>query len=169
MKDLKLIVICALLAACQPAANDVVSDFTGNETTYDLQSGSSHGVTGTIVFKERKDGQITSNIQLKGTNGTQQHPVHLHLGNLSTPDADIALLLTPVDASTGRSTTLISQLADESTLTYAQLANLEASVKIHLGDVGADRDVILAAGDIGMSFTKANPSGRTGIATCKSE
>jgi len=169
MKDLRLIVMCGLFAACQPAANDVVSDFTGNETTYDLQSGSTHGVTGTIVFKERKDGQITSNIKLNGTSGTQQHPVHLHLGNLSTPDADIALLLTPVNAATGTSTTLISRLADESILTYAQLKNFEASVKIHLGDVGADRDVILAAGDIGLSFTKANPGGRTGIATCKSE
>lgn len=169
MKQLRFVLVIAVLLACQPTANDAVSDFTGNETTYALQSGSAHGVTGTIVFKERRDGKITANIQLTGTGGSAQHPVHLHLGNLGTPDADIALLLTPVNAATGKSSTLISQLADESTLTYGGLAELEAAVKIHLGDVGTDRNVILAAGDIGKSFTKANPNSRVGIATCKSE
>lgn len=169
MKDLRLLLVCGLLLACEPAENEVVSEFTGNETTYSLQSGSAHNVNGTIVFKERRDGQITATVQLSGTNGSQKHPVHLHLGNLSTPDADIALLLMPVEASTGTSTTKFSMLADESTITYAQLIEMEAAVKIHLGDVGPDRDVILSAGDIGLSFTKANPNGRTGIANCKSD
>lgn len=169
MKELRFLLICGIFAACQPSENEVVSEFTGNETTYDLQSGSTHGVLGTIVFKERRDGQVTANIQLTGTGGKATHPVHLHLGNLSTPDAEIALLLTPVSASTGKSSTVISRLADESILTYPRLKDLEASIKIHLGDVGDDRTVILAAGNIGLSFTKANPSGRTGIATCKSE
>jgi len=169
MKELRFLLICCVFAACQPEENDIVSEFTGNETTYDLQSGSTHGVTGTIVFKERRDGQITAQVQLRGTGGTAAHPVHLHLGNLSTPDAEIALLLTPVNASTGRSATLIYRLADESILTYSKLKDLEAAVKIHLGDVGDDRNVILAAGNVGLSFKKANPSGRVGIAACKSE
>ncbi len=170
MKRLWVILGCFLfLAGCQSNDSALDSAFTGNEATYDLQSGSIHGIKGTIVFKERKDGAISSIIQLLGTSGNGKHPVHLHVGDLSTPDADIALLLNPVLASTGRSETIITMLADETTLTYAQLTDFAASIKIHLGDVGADRDVILAAGNIGLSFTKANPNGRTGIATCKSE
>lgn len=169
MKGLSIWFVVLLLAACQSSAPDAESVFTGNETTYDLQSGSAHGVTGTIIFKERRDGKVTASVQLTGTSGTQKHPVHLHLGNLSTPDADIALLLNPVDASTGRSETTFNMLSDESVVTYSALRSLEASVKIHLGEVGDDRNVILAAGNIGASFTKANPTGRTGIATCKSE
>ena len=169
MRELRFLTLGLFLLACQPAANDVISDFTGNETTYDLQSGSTHGTTGTIIFKERRDGQISALVNLNGTNGSQRHPVHLHLGNITTPDADVALLLNPVEASTGRSETIFSMLADETAITYAQLKNLDACIKIHLGDVGPDRDVILAGGNIGASFTKANPGGRSGIATCKSE
>lgn len=170
MKRLWVIVGFVLfLAGCQTNDSALESAFTGNQATYDLQSGSIHGVKGTIVFKERKDGAMTSIVQLQGTSGTGKHPVHLHVGDLSTPDADIALLLNPVEAATGRSETIITMLADETTLTYSQLAGFAASVKIHLGDVGTDRAVILAAGNIGCSFTKANPNGRTGIAVCKSE
>jgi hypothetical protein len=169
MKGFGFLILVATVLSCQSPSNEVVSDFTGNETTYDLQSGSEHAVTGTISFKERRDGKITAFVQLSGTSGTARFPVHLHLGDLSTPDADIALLLNPVDAATGRSQTTFSMLSDETTLTYDQLTNLEASVKIHLGETGEERNVILAAGNIGASFTKAKPTGRTGIATCKSE
>lgn len=169
MKALGFLFVIGLLAACQSSAPEAESVFTGNEATYDLQSGSPHGVTGTIVFKERRDGKVTASVQLLGTDGTQMHPVHLHLGNLATADADVALLLNPVNAADGKSVTTFSMFADESQFTYEKLCDLEASIKIHLGDVGDDRNVILAAGDIGLSFTKANPGGRTGIATCKSE
>lgn len=101
---------CVLfLAGCQ--SNDSAIDlvFTGNQTTYDLQAGTIHG----LKWNDR------------------------------------------------------IQRAER--LKYAQLANCAASIKIHFGDVGADRNVILAAGNVGSSFTKANPTGRTGIAACKSE
>ena len=162
-----LLMLMVLLAACQQS--DVVSNFTGNEATYDLQAGSAYKVSGTITFKERKDGKITAIVQLSGTDGNAKHPVHLHLGNISSPGADVAMLLNSVAGSTGRSETTFSKLADESTVTYKQLIDLSACVKIHLGDTGASRDVILAAGDIGMSFTKATKTGRTGVAVCKSE
>jgi hypothetical protein len=163
-----LIILIALFAACQQS--DVVSDFTGNEATYDLQAGSAYNVSGTITFKERKAGKITAIVQLTGTDGNAKHPVHLHLGDISSPGADVALLLNSVEGSTGRSETTFSKLADESAITYKQLTDLSACVKIHLGDTGASRDVILAAGDVGMSFTKAAKTGRTGgVAVCKSE
>jgi len=93
----------------------------------------------------------------------------MHLGAIDAPDADIALLLNPVNAAIGKSETIFSMLADESSISYKQLDCLEASIKIHLGDVGDDRNVILAGGNIGLSFKKANPGGRMGIAVCKSE
>jgi hypothetical protein len=48
------------------------------------------------------------------------------------------------------------------------LANLEACIKIHLSDVGPEKDIVLAAGNIGASATKSNAGGRFGIATCQS-
>jgi|SRR5436190_13292362 len=166
MRKLAVLVIAVvLLAACQKT--EIVSQFTGNETTYDLQQGSQFAVSGTVIFKERKDGMIVAVVSLSGTQGDIQHPVHLHLGTISTVGADIALLLNPVNAMTGKSETVFNRLADESSINYQQLVRLPACVKIHLGDTGTDRDVVLAAGNIGASL--GNVGGRVGISVCKSE
>jgi hypothetical protein len=167
MKRLMYLLVGVGLIACQE--NEAVSEFTGNETTYNLQSASQYPVSGIITFKERKDGTTTALVDLKGTDGDAKLPVHLHLGNLATPDADIAVLLSPVTATTGKSETLVSGLTDETTITYKQLLDLEACIKIHLGESGPDRDVILAGGNIGKSSKQESVNGRIGIAVCKSE
>ena len=77
--------------------------------------------------------------------------------------------MTPVAGKTGKSQTIFTKLSDESSIDYQRLIQLQACVKIHLGDVGADRDVVLAAGNIGSAVTKPIPGGRTGVAVCKSE
>lgn len=156
-----------VLAACQDT--ETVSDFTGNEITYSLQPGSTYPVSGTVVIKEKKNGYAEVMISLTGTDGQSKLPVHLHLGDIAAPDADVAALLSPVDAATGKSTTELHHLANESAITYSQLLTLEACIKIHLSDTGAGRDIILAAGNIGESFTKANQSGRQTVGLCKSE
>jgi hypothetical protein len=167
MKKLGGALILAVLAlGCQK--NEAVSEFTGNETTYSLQQGSQFDVAGTIIFKERKDGKISASIALTGTNGDAKYPVHLHLGDISTPGADVALLMNPVAGKTGKSETVFNQLADESSIDYNRLKSMQACIKIHLGDTGADRDVILAAGNIG-SAVSSNSGGRLGVSVCKSE
>ena len=168
MKNLCGCMLIAILAvACQKS--EVVSEFTGNETTYDLQPGAQFTINGTITFKERKDGKIDASIQLNGTDGNGKFPVHLHLGEISKPGADIALLMNPVGGKTGYSETVFNKLSDESSITYQQLTQLQACIKIHLGDVGADRDVILAAGNIGSAAANPLSGGRLGVAPCKSE
>jgi hypothetical protein len=166
MKPAVLMVAVILVAGCQK--NEVVSEFTGNETTYALQQSSQFAVNGTVTFREKKDGKIAATIVLTGTQGDIQHPVHLHLGDITTVGADIALLLNPVNAMTGKSETIFSKLADESSIDYQRLVQLQACVKIHLGDTGADRDVVLAAGNIGTAVAH-NVGGRLGVSVCKSE
>jgi hypothetical protein len=168
MKKLGILTIAAILVAgCQKS--EVISDYTGNEATYALQPASQFAVSGTIIFKERKDGKIYAAIQLSGTDGDAKLPVHLHLGDIAKPGADIALLMTPVFGQNGKSETVFNQLSDESFIDYKRLVQLPACIKIHLGDTGAARDVILAAGNIGSSVTQPLSNGRTGVAVCKSE
>ena len=128
-----------------------MSDFTGNEATYALQQGSQFTVSGSVTFKERKDGKINAVIQLTGTEGNIKLPVHLHLGDISIQGADVALLMNPVSGATGRSETTFDMLSDESAIDYKRLTQLPACIKIHLGDTGADRDVVLAAGNKAIS------------------
>lgn len=154
-----------VLVACEENEG-TKNAFTGNEVVYTLEAGSTYAITGTLTIKEKVDGKPFILAELSGTEGDLQHPVHLHLGNVSLPDADIAALLTPVAGSTGKSETTLSTLADESAVTYAQLLSLEACVKIHLVESGPGRDVILAAANIGTSNQSAS-NGRIGIAVCQ--
>ena len=172
MKKLSLGLLIALgttilFVSCQQS--EVVSEFTGNEVTYALQQGSQLAVSGTVVFKERKDGKISATIALTGTDGDASFPVHLHLGDISTQKADIALLMNPIPGKTGKSETIFNKLSDESAIDYQQLTQMNACIKIHLGDTGPDRDIILVAGNIGAATTQTPAGGRLGIAVCKSE
>ncbi|MEQ9412293.1 MAG: hypothetical protein RIF39_00610, partial [Cyclobacteriaceae bacterium] len=74
----------------------------------------------------------------------------------------------PVLGSTGRSETNFVQLANETKLNYTELLGLEASIKVHLSDVGPERDIVLAGGNIGSIASKGF-NGRVGIGLCKSE
>lgn len=165
MKKVIAGIVLMLFFGCQD--NDgVTTDFTGNETVYALQAGSVYPINGTATFREKKDGSAVVIINLSGTEGNLQHPVHVHLGNISSPDAAVAVFLNPVTGSTGKSETAVTMLADESSVTYSQLIALGACIKIHLADSGPDRDIILAGGNIGSSVNARN-SGE--IAVCKSE
>ncbi|MBN8577665.1 MAG: hypothetical protein J0L66_12040 [Cytophagales bacterium] len=168
MKRVMWIVWMGLITlACQESEN--TSDFTGNEMTYALRPGSEYEISGTVVFKERRDGTTTIVVNLTGTDGSDRLPVHVHLGDVSQADVEVAVLLNPVDARTGKSETWLTRLANETEVTYAGLLQLEACIKIHLADTGPGRDVVLAAGNIGESFNKSIASGRTAIGVCKSE
>lgn len=168
MKNLSfLLVFSVLLISCQENVN--TNDFTGNETTYDLQSASQYNISGIVTLKEKRDGTTEVVVKLAGTSGESKLPVHLHLGDISTPGADVAALLSPVNAKTGTSETILKQLADETPVSYSDLIKLNACVKIHLSDVGPERDIVLAGGNIGASMAKSIENGRTGFVPCKSE
>lgn len=155
------------LLGCQENGQ-VISEFTGNEVVYSLQSGSVYAISGTITFKERKDGSTQVFVDLTGTEGNIQHPVHLHLGDITQPDAAVAALLSPVLGSSGKSESHLKQLSNEQPITFNDLISLNACIKIHLSDTGPESDIILAAGNIGSAFQTAT-NGRVGIGVCKSE
>lgn len=158
--------IVLALFSCEESQS--VSDLTGNEATYALQQTSDFNVSGTVTFKEKRDGSALILVDLQGTDGDVELPVHLHLGDISEPDAEVAALLNPVLGSTGRSETNFVQLANETKLNYTDLIALEASIKVHLSDVGPERDIVLAGGNIGAIASKGF-NGRVGIGVCKSE
>ena len=157
----------ALFAACQENEN-VSRDTTGNEVVYPLQKASDYNISGTVSIKEKCDGSSIVLVSLRGTEGDIEHPVHLHLGNISESGSDVAALLNPVIGSTGKSETLLEHLSDETNITYRQLIDLNANIKVHLAASGPDRDIILAAGNIGAASPDVE-GGRAGVGVCKSE
>ena len=107
-------------------------------------------------------------MRLTGTSGDLVHPVHLHLGNISVDNAELAATLNPVLGKKGLSETNLKMLADESPVTYDQLKQMDACIKIHLAEAGPDQDIILAGGNIGSAAGSLS-GGRIKIAICKSE
>ena len=167
MRIVIVVFVLIFFVGCQE--NEAIKDdFTGNEVVYSLQSGSTYPISGTATFKEKKDGNTSIVIELTGTEGNIEHPVHLHLGEISAPGTEVAALLNPVLGSTGKSETPFTMLADETTLKYSQLLEMNACIKIHLAASGPDRDIILAGGNIG-SADGARMAGGTEIGICKSE
>jgi hypothetical protein len=169
MKKLILgIVIVPWLISCHES-EPIRNEFTGNEIVYALDPGSAYQVSGTVIVKEKIDGTAFLQVVLSGTEDGTEHPAHLHLGNISAPGAEVAALLNPVTGKTGRSETHLRQLADESSISYSELLNLDACVKVHLGSSGPDRDIILAGGNIGKANLTIAPGGRVGFGVCESE
>ncbi|HMQ00521.1 MAG TPA: hypothetical protein PKC24_12125 [Cyclobacteriaceae bacterium] len=156
------------IQSCQENTDNM--QFTGREHTYALLSGSVYQVSGTVTFKEKTDKSTLVIVNLEGTEGTAEHPVHLHMGSIDMADAEIAALLLPVKGQTGLSETLLRELGNGHAITYEELLLVEANIKIHLADVGPERDIILAGGNIGAAFEKEVSKGRRGaIEVCKSE
>lgn len=146
------------------------SNYTGREITYALESGSEYNVSGTAVLKERID--LSTDIVIKLSKTFQedvQFPVHLHLGDISADNADIAASLQPVEAKEGVSETKLTILADESKVTFDDIKQMNACIKIHLSDTGPERDIVLAAGNIGQALSENPAGGRLKIGLCKSE
>lgn len=168
-KWIGFLAVAIAAVSCQDNDSLPVAEFTGNEMVFALDQASDFIVNGTATFKEKVDGSTLVIIALHGTEGEAKLPAHLHLGDIKTPAADIAVLLNPVLATSGISETSVTKLADDTQVAYKELIQLEASIKIHLSDVGPERDIILAGGNVGALATKTVPGGRVGMAICKSE
>ena len=165
-----LVLLAGTIFSCQEKGL-VEDEFTGNEITYQLQQASDYDVQGAVTFKERRDGGTSIEVQLTGTEGKSQFPVHLHFGNIYTPDAEIASNLTPVLGETGHSSTLLQYLGGETKISYQELIQMDAHIKIHLAAYGYDSQVILVAGNVGsngIEISKETLSGRVDIPVCRS-
>jgi hypothetical protein len=164
------ILASALLSACNPAVDESIKkDLTGKRMTYTLAPGSEYDIHGTVVIEEKIDGTPLITVSIEGSEGNIEHPVHLHLGDISTPDATVYANLTPIVGKVGSSVTNLHYVANETAISFKDLLRLNACVKVHLSASGPAKDIVLAGGNIGAAFTKGLIAGRSGFSSCKSE
>ncbi len=156
------------LFGCSDNTSVVEDEFTGNELSYDLYQSSDFPINGSVTFKERKDGTVQVIVDLDGTEGDIFHPVHLHFGDLSTPDAEIAFLLNDLKGEEGTSSTIVTTLSDETEFSFGAIDGFNGSVKVHLASSGPDGDIILASGNIGSNQARVQ-TGRQKVAVCRNE
>ncbi len=122
---------------------------TGNTTSYSLNEVMGSNVSGSAIFYERMNGEALLEISLNGTMQGASHPSHIHMGSVANPGA-IAVMLTPVDGTSGISKTNISTKTDDTSFGYNDALNFEGYINIHLS--ASDLATIVAQGDIGSNM-----------------
>lgn len=175
MKSFKTFLLAFLVlgfSAC--SEDDSSSEFTGNEVRLEMIPGTVQGNTtsGTLVIRERNNGQAQVEISLNNVLTNADHPVHLHLGSLDD-DGDVVLLLERLTEQNGigTSVTVINALEDNTTLNYSSFLNFNGSVKVHFEDSGPLENEVLGAVNIGIntSGNQAYLDGSKSITVCNSD
>jgi hypothetical protein len=131
------------------AAGDVGGNkLTGAETSYEIKELNGSGVSGTVTFLKRTNGNTLVELSLMGTPANGDHPSHIHSGSVAEPGG-IIISLNNVDGNTGKSMTHIEKNNAEEDVTYDDLVEIDGHVKVHLSPDALA--TVVAAGDIGSN------------------
>ncbi|WP_219549236.1 superoxide dismutase family protein [Gramella sp. MT6] len=124
------------------------NELTGESKTYALEERAVDGISGSVVFEERKSGDALATIMLDGTPEGGMHPAHIHM-NTAAEGGDIAFTFNPVNGTTGMSMTDVAMLDDGTNFGYSNVLSYDGYVNVHLS---ADAlGTIVAQGDIGQN------------------
>ncbi|SHM71259.1 CHRD domain-containing protein [Polaribacter sp. KT 15] len=124
------------------------NDLTGNTTMYDLGEKDVAGISGTATFSERVNGEALATLDIMNTPAGGMHPAHIH-ANTAVEGGAILFSFNPVNGDTGMSMTNVSTFDDGSSFVYADIANLDAYINVHLS--ATQLSTIVAQGDIGKN------------------
>jgi hypothetical protein len=126
---------------------------TGESTTYTLEEASDSGISGTVVFKERNNGNTLAIIELTGTVDGESYAAHIHENSVAQT-GDVAVPLANVDGSTGGSETNIRADETADNLSYSAILNYDGHVNVHDPD---DSSILVAQGNIGSNYGDDEP------------
>lgn len=124
------------------------NDLTGESTSYTLEERAVDGISGTVTFSQRVNGEALAEISLTGTPDGGTHPAHIHLNSFEE-GGGIALTFTAVDGSTGMSLSNISELNDGTTFGYSEVLGYDGYINVHLS--ADELGTIVAQGNIGSN------------------
>jgi Cu/Zn superoxide dismutase len=157
VKSLLLFLLMAVMASCSKEniaptdSADNLADANARKgankdmKVYVLKSVAVPSISGTVTFEKKNKSTLIS-IELTGTPNGGVHPAHIHL-NSAVEGGAIAISLDPVNGSSGKSKTLVTQLDNGTSISYEELLNFDGYVNVHLSP--SDLATIVAQGDIG--------------------
>ncbi len=124
------------------------NELTGESTVYDLNEKDVPGISGTATFEERVNGSTLVTLNLIGTPDGGEHPAHIHENDAATTGG-IVVTLNSVNGTTGISKTQVSQLDDNTSISYTELLSYDGYINVHLS--AAELSTIVAQGNIGSN------------------
>jgi hypothetical protein len=124
------------------------NELTGESKSYELEERAVAGISGSVLFEERLNGEALATISLEGTPDGGEHPAHIHM-NTAVEGGGILYTFNPVNGTTGMSQSNVANLDDDTEFSYADVLDVDGYVNVHLsaGDLGT----IVAQGDIGQN------------------
>ncbi|MFN3802642.1 CHRD domain-containing protein [Belliella pelovolcani] len=133
------------------AQGDIGSnELTGETKTYTLNEADVDGISGEIIFEERRNGFALATINLTGTPDGGVHPAHIH-ANSAAIGGGILFTFNPVNGTTGMSMTdtRAGMMDGEEGYTYDEILEVDGYVNVHLSAEALA--TIVAQGDIGSN------------------
>lgn len=132
----------ALLAQGDIGQNELTDD----DLSYDLETRAVAGISGTVTFQERVNGEILATIVLEGTPEGGVHPAHIHQ-NSYVEAGPIMVSFNPVNGTTGMSKTNVTAFDNGDPISLEILEGYDGYVNVHLSE--EQLGTIVAQGDIG--------------------
>ena len=124
------------------------NELTGEMKSYDLETRDVPGISGTVMFEERVNGEAEATIMLDGTPAGGMHPAHIHM-NTAAEGGDIIYTFNSVNGDTGMSRSNVATLDDDTSFGYSDVLDVDGYVNVHLS--AEELGVIVAQGNIGMN------------------
>jgi Cu/Zn superoxide dismutase len=124
------------------------NELTGKSKQYTLQERDVAGISGTVLFEERKNGEALATISLVNTPDGGEHPAHIH-ENSAEEGGPIAYTFNPVNGTTGMSMSNVAALDNGTPFGYSDVLEYDGYVNVHLS--AAQLGVIVAQGNIGSN------------------
>ena len=123
---------------------------TATNITYQLDTISSFGVSGTALFEKRVNGNTLVTISLSGTISGDTYPATINLGSISSVGGGpVVKTLIPVDGATGKSYTNIRKLDSDVPITYDNWLVYDGYINIYQTSIGLNN--IICHGNIGSN------------------
>ena len=124
------------------------NELTGESKSYALEERAVDGISGSVTFSERVNGEALAEISLTGTPDGGSHPAHIHFNSFQE-GGGIAYTFTAVDGSTGMSLSNVSELNDGNAFGYSDILDYDGYVNVHLS--ASELSTIVAQGNIGSN------------------
>ena len=124
------------------------NELTGESTEYALNEADVPGISGTVLFEERKNGEALATISLTGTPEGGIHPAHIHENSVEE-GGGIVFTFNPVNGTTGMSMTNVDALDDGTPFGYDDVLTYDGHVNVHLSP--ENLATIVAQGNIGAN------------------
>ncbi len=153
------------------SCDEELSNVSGKNKFYLLNSLTEHQIDGQIIVRERNDGTTQLELTLYGTRPDGVYPAYIHF-NTIVEGGGIAITLTPVDGNSGVSVTEITKLDTGSPISYQEILEFDGHLNVQLDD---NQGTLVAQADVGensltgrfqqFQLTPVDAQGTTGLLT----